>query len=73
MKMSEVPFQDDIYFCTQLNKENWLVLMENNKMNERSKLAISIFFSFLEFFSFFQKIKQGNSLWKWYQILSVKY
>ena len=40
MKMSEVPFQDDIYFCTQLNKENWLVLMENNKMNERSKLAI---------------------------------
>ena len=47
--------------------------MENNKMNERSKLAISIFFSFLEFFSFFQKIKQGNSLWKWYQILSVKY
>lgn len=40
MKMSEVPFQDDIYFYTQLNKENWLVLMENNKMNERSKLAI---------------------------------
>lgn len=40
MKMSEVPFQDDIYSGTQLNKENWLVLMENNKMNERSKLAI---------------------------------
>ena len=40
MKMSEVLIQDDIYSGTQLNKENWLVLMENNKMNERSKLAI---------------------------------
>ena len=40
MKMSEILIQDDIYPGIQLNKENWLVLMENNKMNERSKLAI---------------------------------